>query len=87
MESMPSIPNFLKRQPTKESDMTKQETPKKVRKVTVLPSDLADGVQIAALTLSELVQYQASLKKELADMPRIVLELKAINVAIRKLAK
>lgn len=88
------IPEFLRRnQQIKESPMTKQEAPKKTRQKTVLPSFIAydnDGnieVIINELTLVQLVEYQSKIKKKLEDAPRIALELKAINQAIRKLAK
>lgn len=62
---------------------------KKTRTVTELPTSIDDGtghVILADLSLAELADYQQRWKQKLADIPRLQLELRAINQAIRKCA-
>ena len=81
-ERMPPIPKDLQR-----ADL---ESPKKKRKSVDLPTSIDDGnghVILEGLSINELAGYQDKWKSRLADVPRIELELKAINASIRAKAK
>lgn len=93
-DSMPPVPEFLRRQP-KESTMTTQTKPtaeKKARQVTELPTVIAgyderEELVIDDLSLGALVNERDRIKQALSDVPRLTLELRAVNQAIRRKAK
>jgi hypothetical protein len=66
-----------------------QPTEKKKRTPVALPTSIDRGdthLLLSGLSLTELAELQAQWKQKLADVPRIALELRAINAAIRKCA-
>lgn len=80
------IPEFLKRKPK----VKVMATEKKPRNKAMLPTILegANGtVEISQIPDAEIFAFRDSWKKKLADVPRIELELRAINAAIRAKAK
>jgi hypothetical protein len=88
MDDTLEIPAFLKRQPL-ETIMTPTQQ-KKPRQQVELPTSIDDGaghVILSGLSLAELADWQKSWKQKMADVPRIELELRAINAAIRSKAR
>lgn len=91
-----AIPEFLRRINKDMGKIMNEPNPEtKTRKTTQLPSSITivddDGNQenhiIENLSLADLAAHQERLKRLLADVPSIQLELKAINAQIRKKAK
>lgn len=63
---------------------------KKKRNTVELPTSIDAGaghIILEGLSLAELAEHQAEWKQKLADMPKIALELRAINQEIRRKAK
>lgn len=83
------IPAFLKRN-QQEPTMTNAPAPKperKPRQKKELPDVLLigeDAIPIEGLSLEQLIQYHRQWIADLEEMPRLELELNAINQAIRK---
>jgi hypothetical protein len=84
-------PEFLRKTPTKEPIMTHAEKPtRKPRTIKELPTTIIDGdseIVIADLGLEELVRLLNVTKEQLADVPKLEWEAKALAAEIRRKAK
>lgn len=83
------IPSFLKRNKG-DAQVTQETQTKRKRTKTELPTEIVvDGttVTLAGMDLPYLARAQTNLKELLADVPRLELELRAINQEIRRRAR
>jgi hypothetical protein len=85
------IPLSLRKTQTKETTMTHAEKPTRKPRVTQqLPTTIIDGnseIVIADLGLEELVRFLNLTREQLADMPKLELEARALSAEIRRKAR